>query len=116
MARESLTAPVTSVVAGAELLKASAASTWNAFSSARISLTGGRSTRYRLVSWAFSASARDELTTPRTPPASVTRINTTPKRTMARCGEYQRQRSRSLGFDPLLTAIHIGTFAPLHKL
>ena len=45
-ALEAATAPGTSVAAGTELLVASAASTWNAATEARICLTGGWRTRY----------------------------------------------------------------------
>ena len=98
-----LTAPVRISVAGTVLLKASSARTWNSLSDARICRTGPASTRYWSVRREFSCSARDELTTPRIPPARATSVSTVPSRTMARWGEYQRQRSRAFGFDPLLT-------------
>ena len=112
----SVSAPATFVVdVGTELLKASVASTWNAAAAARISLTGGRSTRYRCVSWAFSDSAWDALATPRKAPASAIRVSTTPSRTMARWGAYHLQGSRTFVFDPVLTVLHIGAFGFFHK-
>src|ERR1019366_4902565 len=96
---------------GAALLKAPEASTWNADAAARISLTGGRSTRYRCVSWALSDSAWDALATPRQAPASAIRVSTTPRRTMARGGAYHLQGSRTFVFDPVLTVLQIGAFA-----
>src|SRR5258708_26998173 len=92
-------------VAGAELLKAAVATTWNAASAARISLVGGPITRYRFVSSPFSASARPALATPRKAPARATRVRTTPRRTMARWGRYQFQRSLFPDSEPSLTPL-----------
>src|ERR1700722_2206147 len=104
MAFAAVSAPATFVAdVGVELLKAPVASTWNADSAARISLTGGRSTVYRCVSWALSDSAWDALATPRKAPASAISVSTTPRSTMARWGAYHFQGSRTCVFDPVLT-------------
>src|ERR1700722_13045562 len=116
MAFASVSAPSTFVLdVGAELSKAPVASTWKADTAVRISLTGGRSTRYRCFSWALSDWAWEALATPRKAPASAIRVSTTPSRTMARGGGYPLQASGAFFFDPSLTVLPIGAFVPFHK-
>src|SRR5580692_11066757 len=117
MAFASVSAPATFATdVGAALSKAPVASTWKADTAARISLTGGRSTRYRSFSWAVSDSAWDALATPRKAPASAIRVSTTPSRTMARWGAYHLQASGAFVVDSVPTVLRIGAFVPFHKV